>query len=270
MTTVPVPYRVTAVWAETADCVTFEVTPVGRALPDFSPGRFAMVYAFGVGEVPLSVSAIRDRHRLVHTVRAIGAVTGALCRLGPGDTLGLRGPYGVGWDLDRAAGSDILVVAGGIGLAPLRPVVHHVLGHPARYGRLQVLIGARTPQDLLYREELEQWRHAPARVEVTVDRPGPGWRGDVGTVTTLLARAEPRPDRTTALVCGPEVMIRHTARALLTRGLPAHRVQVSLERNMRCGTGHCGHCQLGPLLLCRDGPVTGYDRARTLLAVREL
>ncbi|WP_030838575.1 FAD/NAD(P)-binding protein [Streptomyces hygroscopicus] len=270
MTTVPVPYRVTAASAETADCVSLEVTPVGQALPGFAPGRFAMVYAFGVGEVPISVSAIGSGHRLVHTVRAIGAVTGALCRLRAGDAVGLRGPYGVGWDLDAAAGSDVLVVAGGIGLAPLRPVVRHVLGHPGHYGRLRVLIGTRAPEDLLYREELAHWRRAAAQVEVTVDRPDPGWRGSVGVVTTLLDRVDTRPDRTTALVCGPEVMIRHTARALLARGLPAHRIQVSLERNMRCGTGHCGHCQLGPLLLCRDGPVVGYHRTRSLLAVREL
>ncbi|MER8161825.1 FAD/NAD(P)-binding protein [Streptomyces sp. NPDC094472] len=270
MTTVPASYRVTAVSAENADCVSLDVAPVGRALPDFSPGRFAMLYAFGVGEVPISVSVIGDGHRLVHTVRAVGAVTTALCRLQTGSALGLRGPYGTGWDLDAAAGSDLLVVAGGIGLAPLRPAVRHVLDHPGRYGRLHVLIGARTPEDLLYREELEHWRRTSAQVEVTVDRPVPGWRGSVGVVTTLLDRIEVAPDRTAALVCGPEVMIRHTARALLARGLPAHRVQVSLERNMRCGTGHCGHCQLGPLLLCRDGPVVGYDRARSLLAVREL
>ncbi|NEW70925.1 FAD/NAD(P)-binding protein [Streptomyces rhizosphaericus] len=270
MTTVPLPYRVTAVSAETADCVSLEVTPVGRALPEFSPGRFAMMYAFGFGEVPISVSATGDAHRLVHTVRAIGAVTGALCRLRVGDAIGLRGPYGTGWNLDAAAGRDVLVVAGGIGLAPLRPVVRHVLDHPGHYGRLHVLIGARTPEDLLYGEELEHWRRASAQVEVTVDRPGPGWHGSVGVVTTLLDRVDWRPDRTAALLCGPEVMIRHTARALLARGLPARRIQVSLERNMRCGTGHCGHCQLGPLLLCRDGPVVGYDRARPLLAVREL
>lgn len=270
MTTVPLPYRVSAVRVENADCVSLEVLPVRQALPAFSPGQFAMAYAFGIGEVPLSVSAIHDGHRLVHTVRAVGAVTEALCRLRAGDALGLRGPYGTGWNMGATDRPDILVVAGGIGLAPLRPVVHHVLGRPTHYGRLHVLIGARTPQDLLYREELEHWRRASAQVEVTVDRPGDGWRGTVGVVTTLLDRIGWSPDRTTAMVCGPEVMIRHTALSLLARGLRAHRVQVSLERNMRCGTGHCGHCQLGPLLLCRDGPVVAYDRAEPLLTVREL
>ncbi len=267
--TPPLPYRVAAARAETADTASVELLPAGPALPGFRPGQFAMVYAFGVGEVPLSVSAIGDDGRLTHTVRAVGAVSAALHRLRPGEPAGLRGPYGNGWDLAEAAGRDVLVVAGGIGLAPLRPVVHEVLARPDRYGRLTVLIGARTPADLLYGDDLRAWRRA-ARVEVTVDRPAPGWRGDVGVVTALLDRVGIRPEDTCALVCGPEVMMRHTARALLGRGVPAERIQLSLERNMRCGTGHCGHCQLGPLLLCRDGPVATYHRAEPLLAVREL
>ncbi|GAA2244370.1 MULTISPECIES: FAD/NAD(P)-binding protein [Kitasatospora] len=268
--TPPLPYRVTAFRPETGDAVSLELQPVETALPAFLPGQFSMVHAFGVGEVPISVSAIRGRDgALVHTVREVGAVSGALCRLRPGDVLGLRGPYGTGWDLDSATGTDVLVIAGGIGLAPLRPVVHQVLDHPERYGDLRVLVGARTAGDLLYRDELESWRTS-AQVEVTVDRPTPGWQGAVGVVTTLLDRAGPLGDDTRALLCGPEVMIRHTAQALLARGVPARRIQVSLERNMKCGTGHCGHCQLGPLLLCLDGPVVDYARSGPLLAVREL
>ncbi|MFI9650673.1 FAD/NAD(P)-binding protein [Streptomyces sp. NPDC052040] len=272
MTTVPppLPYRVAATWPETADTRSIELVPTGEALAPFFPGQFAMVYAFGVGEVPISASALRGRHGgLVHTVRAVGAVSTALYRLRPGDSVGLSGPYGTGWDLEAAAGQDVLVVAGGIGLAPLRPALHTVLDRSAEYGRLAVLVGARTPADLVFQDEIESWR-GPARVEVTVDRPGPGWRGAVGVVTTLLDRLDLRPERTCALVCGPEVMMRHTARDLVTRGLVPHRVQVSLERNMHCATGHCGHCQLGPLLLCRDGPVVGYDRVADLLLVREL
>ncbi|GGS81126.1 FAD/NAD(P)-binding protein [Streptomyces cinerochromogenes] len=272
MTTVtpPLPYRVADAWAETADTRSIELVPAGGELAPFSAGQFAMIYAFGVGEVPVSVSALRGRHGgLVHTVRAVGAVSTALYRLRPGDSVGLSGPYGTGWDLEAAAGHDVLVVGGGIGLAPLRPVVHEVLARPAAYGRLAVLVGARTPADLVYRDEIESWR-GRARVEVTVDRPGPGWPGAVGVVTTLLDRLDLCPGRTCALVCGPEVMMRHTARDLVTRGLAPQRVQVSLERTMHCATGHCGHCQLGPLLLCRDGPVVGYDRVASLLLVREL
>ncbi|MGK4579159.1 FAD/NAD(P)-binding protein [Kitasatospora sp. HPMI-4] len=272
MTTVapPFPYRVSAFRPETADAVSLELLPVEAALPAFLPGQFAMVYAFGIGEVPISVSAIRDRDgALVFTVRAVGAVSGALCRLRPGDAVGLRGPYGTAWELDPATGDDLLVIAGGIGLAPLRPVVHRVLDRPDRYGTLSVLVGARTAEDLLYRDELETWRTS-ARVEVTVDRPTPGWQGPVGVVTALLDRIRPFGDDMRALLCGPEVMLRHTAHALLARGVPARRIQVSLERNMKCGTGHCGHCQLGPLLLCLDGPVIDYSRSGPLLAVREL
>ncbi|MFH9350378.1 FAD/NAD(P)-binding protein [Kitasatospora sp. NPDC017646] len=266
----PLPYRVADTRPETADTRSLELVPVRLELPPFSPGQFAMIYAFGVGEVPISVSALRGRHGgLAFTVRAVGAVSTALYRLRPGDTVGLSGPYGVGWDLDAAVGHDVLVIAGGIGLAPLRPVVHTALERPAAYSRFGILVGARTPGDLLYRGESESWR-GPARVAVTVDRPGPGWHGAVGIVTTLLGRFDIQSDRTCALVCGPEVMIRHTARALTDRGVPPDRVQVSLERNMRCATGHCGHCQLGPLLLCRDGPVVGYDLAEPLLGVREL
>ncbi|MER6532964.1 FAD/NAD(P)-binding protein [Streptomyces sp. 900105755] len=274
MTTVapPLPYQVAGTWAETADTRSIELVPTGRALPPFAPGQFAMIYAFGVGEVPVSVSALRGPHGgLVYTVRAVGAVSAALFRLRPADTVGLRGPYGTGWDLATAAGEDLLVIAGGIGLAPLRPVVHAVLARRGGYGRLTVLVGARTPADLVYGNEIDDWR-GPASVAVTVDRPGPGpgWHGAVGVVTTLLDRLDLRPERTRALVCGPEVMMRHTARDLVARGVVPDRVQVSLERNMRCATGHCGHCQLGPLLLCRDGPVVAYDRVADLLLVREL
>ncbi|MFC5201112.1 FAD/NAD(P)-binding protein [Streptomyces kaempferi] len=268
--TPPLPYRVADTRAETADTRSVELVPADRELPPFSPGQFAMIYAFGVGEVPISVSTLCGPHGgLVHTVRAVGAVSTALYALRPGDTVGLRGPFGSGWELDAAAGQDVLVIAGGIGLAPLRPAVHAVLDRPAAHGRLGILVGTRTPDDLIYREDIERWRDR-ARVGVAVDRPAPDWQGSVGVVTTLLDAFDLRPDRTHALVCGPEVMMRHTARVLMGRGLAAHRVQVSLERNMRCATGHCGHCQLGPLLLCRDGPVVGYDRVARLLAVREL
>ncbi|MFH8371727.1 FAD/NAD(P)-binding protein [Streptomyces sp. NPDC018031] len=268
----PLPYRVVSVWAETADTATLELEPVRHAVPAFRPGQFAMLYAFGVGEIPVSVSGIGPSgHRLVHTVRAVGAVSAALRGLSSGARLGVRGPFGRGWDPVRATGRDVLVIAGGLGLAPLRPLVHDLLDHAGDYRTLNVLIGARSPQDLLYRHETEEWADVTGgHVATTVDRFGPGWAGSVGVVTALLDQAVFEPVDTTAFVCGPEVMMRATARDLLRRGVPADRVQVSLERNMRCATGHCGHCQLGPLLLCRDGPVVRYDRAAPLLTVREL
>ncbi|AXE24264.1 oxidoreductase [Streptomyces globosus] len=268
MTLSPLPHRVADRREETRDTVTLTLEPVGEPLAPFAPGRFAMVYAFGVGEIPVSVSRIPGGRRLAHTVRAVGAVSRALCDLGPGAQVGVRGPFGTAWDTAAARGGDVLVVAGGIGLAPLRPLIHAVLAEPDAYGRLSVLAGARSPGDLLYADEFPGWRRPFAAV--TVDRPCDDWTGRVGVVTALLAEARFTAADTTAFVCGPEVMIRATARALLHRGVPPARIQVSLERNMRCATGHCGHCQLGPLLLCRDGPVVGYDRAAPLLAIREL
>lgn len=265
---VPLPHRVVGRRRETSDTVTVELAPVAQALPAFEPGQFAMVYAFAAGEIPVSVSRMTDERHLALTIRSVGAVSAALCRAAVGTTVGVRGPFGTGWDMTAALGQDLLVVAGGIGLAPLRPLVDTVLARPHAYGRLNVLAGARSPVDLLYGDEFPTWQKPFAAV--TVDRPTADWRGRVGVVTGLLGEARFTPEDAVAFVCGPEVMIRAAARRLIHLGLRPDRVQVSLERNMRCATGHCGHCQLGPLLLCRDGPVVRYDLARPLLAVREL
>ncbi|MGZ9934799.1 FAD/NAD(P)-binding protein [Streptomyces sp. NC-S4] len=268
MTPTPLPYRVLDRRDETHDTVTLVLEPAGDALNLFAPGQFAMLYAFGVGEIPVSVSRLGDGHRLTHTVRAVGAVSRALCGLRTGGWVGVRGPFGTAWDTAAAHGCDLLVIAGGIGLAPLRPLVDTVLAEPHAFGRLNVLAGARTPADLLYGDEFPAWQEPFGAV--TVDRPSDGWTGRVGVVTTLLREARFTPPDTVAFVCGPEVMMRATARALIHQGVRPDRIRVSLERNMRCATGHCGHCQLGPLLLCRDGPVVGYDQAEPLLTVREL
>ncbi|MFB6706761.1 FAD/NAD(P)-binding protein [Streptomyces sp. NPDC056333] len=264
---VPVPYRVVEREAETADTATIVLEPVRSALQPFAPGQFAMVYAFGIGDIPLSVSGI-DGNRLTHTVRTVGAVSGALHGLRRGDTVGVRGPFGTGWELPAAVGNDLLVVAGGIGLAPLRPLVRDALAAPERYGRLNVLIGARTPHELLYTEDVRGWQSA-ARVLATVDRADSLWQGEVGVVTTLLDRAVFGP-AASAFICGPEPMMRATAGELVHRGVDPDLIRVSLERNVHCAIGHCGHCQLGPLLLCRDGPVVNWSQAQPLLMVREL
>jgi NAD(P)H-flavin reductase len=264
----PARYRVAGRHEETHDTVTLDLRPVDRPIPACRPGQFTMLYAPGIGEVPISVSGTGPGAGLVQTVRAVGAVTRALCAAGPGRLIGVRGPYGTDWDVGGAAGDDLLFVAGGIGLAPLRGALLAALGH--RHRRIVVLIGARSPAELVFERELGEWRAGGAEVDVTVDRPAAGWTGHVGVVTQLLPRVDVDPARTTALVCGPEVMMRLTARGLLGLGVPARRIRVSLERNMRCGVAECGHCQLGPLLLCRDGPVVSYDVAAPLLAVREL
>lgn len=272
----PRPYRVVSRRADTGDTVTLELAHDAEPLPAFSPGQFAMLTAYGIGEVPISLSGLPDppdlggASRLTHTLRAVGAVTRALHAAAPGAVIGVRGPFGTSWDVASAAGHDVVIVAGGIGLAPVRPVLQAVLADRSRYGEVVLLAGARTPAELLYPDDLDRWAAAGVQVGVTVDRPADGWTGHVGVVPALIPAARFDPARSVAFVCGPEVMIRFTARALLDRGLPASRLRVSLERNMRCGVGWCGHCQLGPLLLCRDGPVVDYARAEPLMTVREL
>ncbi|MGW1604670.1 FAD/NAD(P)-binding protein [Streptomyces eurythermus] len=263
-------YEVVCRDQETPDTATLGLRPREAALPPFRPGQFAMVYAFPRGEVPLSLAGTPSSAAgLTHTVRAVGPVSRALHDLRPGQQVGVRGPYGTPWDLTAAHGRELLLIAGGLGLAPLRPLLQAALAEPHHHTGITLLIGARTPADLLYRHQYGSWRER-ARVAVTVDRPDEHWSGEVGVVTTLLDRVPFRPPRTTAYLCGPEVMMRATARELAHRGVPTAHVFLSLERTMRCGTGHCGQCQLGPLLLCRDGPVATWDLAEPLLTVREL
>lgn len=268
----PRPFRVDQRRQDTRDTVTLVLEPLdGEPLP-FDAGQFTMLDAFGVGEVPISISGDPTRPGpLEHTVRDVGAVTHALVRGDPGTVLGVRGPYGTGWGALDGAGGDLLVVAGGIGLAPLRPALLDALARREAFGRLVLLYGARTPHDVLFADDLRSWRDGHGvEVDVTVDYGTPEWTGRVGLVTSLIPRAGFDPRNTLALVCGPEVMMRYVATALLDRGVPAGRVRLSMERNMRCGIGLCGHCQLRELFLCVDGPVLAYDRLAPLMAVAEL
>ncbi len=267
----PSRYLVAARIEETYDTVTLLLRPVDDPIQVPRPGQFTMLYAFGVGEVPVSVSGTGDPpgQVLVQTIRAVGAVTRALCAATPGDMIGVRGPFGTDWGVSGAAGRDMLIVAGGIGLAPLRPVLLAALAGRAR-GRVVLLAGARSPADLVFTRELEAWRRRGADVRVTVDRGDADWDGRVGLVTGLIHDAIADPAATTAFVCGPEIMTRLVGQALVDAGIPARDIRVSLERNMRCGVALCGHCQLGPLLVCRDGPVVSYAEAAPLLAIREL
>ena len=269
----PVPYRVRSRTVENADSVTLCLDPVDRVLPVPQPGEFMMMHAHGVGEVAISVSGDPSctDGSITHTIRSVGAVSAALCAAGPGSTLGLRGPFGTAWGVAEAAGRDLVIVAGGVGLAPLRPVVLAALAWRTDYGRVVLIAGARAERDFLYSTELAQWQQdSRLEVHVTVDVPVQGWAGETGFVTQPLGSLRLDPDRTTAFLCGPESMMRFGARALLSKGVAAENIRVSLERNMQCGLGWCGHCQLGPLLLCRDGPVVGYDVAQPLLDAEEL
>ena len=268
----PAPYRVVRRRRETADTWTLVLAPAagGEAIR-FEPGQFTMVYAFGAGEVPISISGDPGRpDRLVHTVRDVGATTHAVCATKRGGALGIRGPYGTAWPVEHGAGGDLLIAAGGIGLAPLRPALYAAIARRDAYRRVVLLYGGRTPEDLLYRAELERWRSRGVDVQVTVDRADGGWRGPVGVVTTLIDRAEFDAAATTALVCGPEVMMRFTAAALVDAGVPTSQIHLSMERNMKCALGQCGRCQLGPVFVCGDGPVFAYPDIEPLMRVPEL
>jgi NAD(P)H-flavin reductase len=270
---VPVLYRIHRVRRETRDTFTLEAGPEGsEEIRPFVPGQFNMLYAYGMGEVPISVSGDpADFHRTVHTIRAVGPVTKAMRGLKPGDLLGVRGPFGSHWPVDESAGSDIVIVAGGIGLAPLRPALYRLIAERGRYGRVVLLYGARTPEDILFPRELKQWRaQFDLEVHVTVDRATAEWRGNVGVVTTLLRKASFDPISTVAMVCGPEVMMRFAIVELQRRGIPSDNVFLSMERNMKCAVGFCGHCQYGPMFICRDGPVFPYSRIGLLFATREI
>ncbi len=269
----PLPYQILQRTQETADTFTLELAPLnGEGVAPFAAGQFNMLYLYGAGEVPISVSGDPGRPGiLTHTIRSVGRVTQGMSQLQPGDRLGVRGPFGAGWPLLEAEGRDVVIIAGGIGLAPLRPTIYHVIQHRERFGRVIILYGARTPRDILYLNDVQTWRsYLDIEVRVTVDNADEKWRGYVGFVTQLVGRAPFDPDDTLAMICGPEIMMHYTIQELNRRGTPDTSIYVSMERNMQCGVGLCGHCQFGPTFVCRDGPVFRFDQIRRLFTIREL
>jgi len=269
----PLAARVARVEKETHDTFTLSVEPAdGQPLAGFAAGQFSMLYVYGVGELPISISGDPDEPgRLVYTVRSVGLATHALVSRRPGDVVGVRGPFGRPWPLETARGKDVLIVAGGIGLAPLRPAIYDILRHRDDYVRLIVLYGARSPKDLLFRKQLAAWGRLPdTQVLVTVDYGGTSWRGHVGVVTTLFRHLRMHPAQTVALICGPEIMMRFVVRQLESRGVPDSEIFLSMERNMKCAVGSCGHCQLGPYFVCKDGPVFSYEQMRPWMEKHEL
>ncbi len=248
------------------EVVTVELEPVAEALGPFEPGQFAMIWAPGVGEVPISVSTV-DGGRLGLTIRSVGATTAKLCASPVGSELGLRGPFGRGWTLPQA-GKQSIVVSGGIGLAPLRLHIEALVESRRELAdpKLVLIIGARTPAEILYPELIDEWGEI-CEVHVTVDRAAPGWHGEVGLVTSTLSRLDVDADATAAL-CGPEIMMRLAGADVVAAGAPAAGVEVSMERSMACAVAHCGRCQIGPVLVCRDGPVFAWPEASPLMEVR--
>ncbi len=261
------------VW-ETDDTFTLLIDspPMNGSEFSFKAGQFNMVYAFGTGESAISISSDPAKPRvLAHTIHRVGIVTSALSRLKRGDMIGLRGPFGAGWPIEKAAAKDICIAAGGIGLAPLRPVIYSLARKRELFGRIVILYGARSPLDLLYRVELEQWNKLPnTEVLITVDRGDSSWKGHIGVVTNLFSYIKLDSQSTIAMICGPELMMKYTAEELQRRGLSQEQIFISMERNMKCGIGLCGHCQFGPKFICKDGPVFNLTDVYHLIQQKEI
>jgi len=262
-------FRIVRTQKNTHDTFTIELEPPSKIF-SFEPGQFNMLYHFG--EVPISICGDpADRGKLVHTIRAVGTVTRALQKLKKGDAIGIRGPFGTHWPVNESFGSDIMIIAGGIGLPPLRPSIYHILANREKYGKVVLLYGTRTPEDILYRKELELWRSRfDMEVHITVDRASSDWKGNVGVVTTLIPRSHFDPLNTVAMLVGPEIMMRFTVQELQKRGVAAENIYISMERNMKCGVGFCGHCQCGPTFICKDGPVYPYPAIKDVFVKREI
>lgn len=266
--------RIAEVTAETNGIATYRLRVDGADSDTyrFAPGQFNMLYLPGVGESAISMSGDADvRDGWIHTVRVAGNVTQTLARLGPGETIGLRGPFGTGWPIAQLQGQQVIVVAGGLGMAPLRPLIYHLMRNRDQYDRVNLILGARTPEGLLYPGEYATWRQAGIDVQLTVDRGSGDWTGNIGVVTAILDRLTiSRLDLACLVTCGPEVMMKYVAMSGIRRGIPAERIWVSMERNMQCAAGLCGHCQLGPAFICKDGPVLRYDHLQPYMFVESL
>ncbi len=269
----PKPYRIQGLRRETNDTFTIELAPEngGKGSP-FLPGQFNMLYVFGVGEVPVSISGDPQNSRTFqHTTRIVGAVTRSMGSLKKGDILGVRGPFGTHWPVAEAKGRDVVIVTGGIGLAPLRPALYHLMAQREKFHKIVLLYGARTPEEILYRRELERWRSKfDLEIQVTVDRGTREWRGNVGVVTTMIGRSSFDPSNAIAMACGPEVMMRFAVMEFERRGLAPQNIYLSMERNMKCAIGFCGHCQYGPAFICKDGPVFRFDRIESIFGKAEI
>jgi NAD(P)H-flavin reductase len=269
----PSPYTVKQFFQETHDTFSLDLVPKNESDAfAFKPGQFNMLYAFGVGEVPISISGPASGNPgMLHTIRKFGTVTEALQKLTIGDTVGLRGPFGSVWPIEESKGKDIVILAGGIGLAPLRSAIYALLDQRDEFGEIALLYGARSPEDLLFMKEFKVWQeNYGIQIKVTVDKADSDWRGNVGVVTTSIPRVTFDPQNTVAMICGPEVMMKYSVIELSQLGVAEERIFITMERNMKCAIGFCGHCQFGPAFICKDGPVFQYDRVKYFFGIREI
>jgi NAD(P)H-flavin reductase len=233
----------------------------------FLPGQFNMLYVKGVGEIPISIASDPDTpEALSHTIRATGRVSTRLTELEPGDRIGLRGPFGRGWPLEQLGGRDLIIVTGGLGCAPVAPVISYITDRRQDFGRLAILHGVKHCSDLIWGECYSEWAaQDDTQVLLSADRCDLSWSGTTGPVTQLFDQLEIPPSEAAAMICGPEPMQHACAEWLLANDMPAGDIWLSLERNMRCAVGLCGHCQFGEHFICRDGPVFRYDVIRPLI-----
>jgi len=229
----------------------------------FAPGQFNMLYAFGVGEAAISIASSSANPALLsHTIRMVGQVTNALGRVSVGGSIGLRGPFGSHWPVERARGGNLILIAGGIGLPPLRPVIDRVIRNRVDYDRVALVYGAKTVSDLLYPYEYDLWKRNGIEMIVTVDRADDSWKGERGVVPAALKKLRLRGSNHTAFMCGPEIMMKYAVQECLNREVAEDSIFVSLERNMKCACTFCGHCQIGPEFVCRDGPIFSYAKIK--------
>lgn len=237
----------------------------------FKPGQFNMLYVPGYGEAAISMSSDMESAGglLQHTIRHIGNVTRATSHLKTGDVVGVRGPFGSSWPLETIEGMDLVIACGGIGLPPLRGALYHIIRNREKYGKVTLLYGARTPKDLLYPGEYDGWRSANIDMQITVDRGDEEWSGRVGVVPMWFYQFRVDPRKTVVLTCGPEIMMRFVIYEALARRISTDQIFVSLERNMKCGQGACGHCQQGPYFICKDGPVFPFSKLESIFNVEE-
>lgn len=236
----------------------------------FHPGQFNMLYLYGVGEIPISiVSDPEHTQTLTHTVRVVGRVSRGFDQLTVGDRIGVRGPFGRGWPVEQAKGGDLLVVTGGLGCAPAVSVIDYVMRRRDGFGRLMIVQGVKHRDDLIWREQYEQWMEMPnTQVLLAADVGDPGWQWHVGLVTELFDQLQWGDAPPATMICGPEPMMAASARRAGELGVPEDRIWLSMERNMQCATGHCGHCQFGPAFVCKDGPVFSYPEIKAYLGQR--
>jgi sulfite reductase subunit B len=244
----------------------FEITLKNGDCLDHEPGQFVMVSLLGIGEVPISIcSSPTNRNSFDICVRAVGKVTTSLHKLETGNEVGIRGPYGKGFPIRILEGNDLLIIAGGLGLAPLRSLINYVIDNRRDFGKVHILLGCKTPQDMLFTDELEGWeRRMDLYYTCTVDRGAPDWSGNVGLITTLIPGVDIEPSRTFAAVVGPPIMYNFVIKELLAKKIPEHQILVSFERHMKCGMGKCGRCQIKNLYCCQDGPVFTYEEIKNM------